>query len=441
MRRGLAVSFAVTCLAVSPGAEAEALRIPTDPLLARLISESLSARPELAGAEAVVQAEVERIPQAGALPDPMLQIGIQNDGFSSIELGRSESSFVSFMASQTFPWPGQLRLQAELAELGADQARQAVTRMRLSTEAEVRRAFLDLLLARDRLALLEQLEVIWQSSLGTARARYEAGAGAQSDVLRAQLEQSRIRQRRSAIQAGERSSRQTINRLRAHPLDEAIETQGRIQTLPAPGGLMTQFSVERARAESPELAAARLERTRAERSVALAEKRFYPDLTVSAGVMLRGALPPMWLATLAGPLPLFAGSKQSRALAESRARASAAAKEVVRVEQLLDLRTAERKTAFAALVEMIDLYGQGLLIMSEATAESTLSQYRVGKVTFASVLEANAGLIADREGYLQVLVAAHRIVISEAEVSIEPTTLPPGSFGGPAATVGQGSGM
>ena len=46
------------------------------------------------------------------------------------------------------------------------------------------------------------------------------------------------------------------------------------------------------------------------------------------------------------------------------------------------------------------LYRDGLLVQSQATSESTLAQYRVGRVTFASVLDANAGYVADKEGLL-----------------------------------------
>jgi outer membrane protein TolC len=440
MRSRVAGWLTVICLAVARGARAEEFVLPTEAVLARLIEQSLDARPELAAAAAIVQAQEQRVPQAGALPDPMLQIGIQNDGFTSIQIGRMETSYVSFMASQTFPWPGERGLRTELAELGAAESRQVVARLRLSTEAEVRRAFLDLVLARDRLALLDELEVVWQNALGTARARYEAGAGAQSDVLRAQLEQTRINQRRILLQVAEQGGRQAINRLRAQPLDAPIETTRHAQTRSELAAFASRFSVERARAHSPELAAARLGTARTERSVALAEKSFYPDLTVAAGIMLRGALPPMWLATLAGPVPLFAGRKQSRAVSESRAWASAAQSEVTRIEQVLNLRTVERRTAFAAVLATIVLYEQGLLIQSQATTESTLSQYKAGKVTFASVLEANAGFISDQDGYLEAVAAAERILISEAEISLAPALAPAAGLGGPASA-GSNGGM
>lgn len=413
-------------LAFAPAARAEEPEraLPADATLDRLIKESLAAVPELSRAESVVRAERESVPQASAWPDPMLQIGVQNMGFTSIEIGRDPMSYVSVMASQTVPWPGKRGLRREAAELGASEAKENVVRVRLSTEADVRRAYLDLVLVRDRLALLDQLDAIWQRSLGVARARYETGDGAQSDVLRAQLERKRLAQRRFALEAEERTSTQALNRLRNHPLDETIETTTHLRDLPAPKSLEGRFSAEQALARSPELGAARLSVTRADKAVALAEKSYYPDLTVGAGVMVRGSMPPMWLVTVGGPLPVFAGSKQSRAVAESRANASAAQGTSATIEQVLRLRSAERRAVFGALLQTIDLYDRELLVQSEATAESTLAQYKVGKVGFASVLEANAGFIADEEGYLQALAAAHRVLIAEAELSLSPVTMP-----------------
>ena len=420
------VLVVLSALAVARAARAEAPEplLPTDAVLTRLVDESLSVRPELARSLAIVRAEGEKVPQAEAFPDPMLQVGIQNDGFARIEVGRMETSYVSLMASQTFPWPGKRGLRGQVASLGQAQAQQLVSRVRLSTEAEVRRTYLELLLTRDRLILLDRLESLWQQSLGVARARYEAGGGAQSDVLRAQLELTRVKQRRIGLQADERSRVQALNRLRAHPLDEAIETTTHVRDLHALAGLEGRFSAERAVARSPELAAAHVGTVRAERSVALAARGPYPDLTVGTGLMFRGALPPMWLATVGAPIPVFAAGKQRRAVAENRAWGVAAENEVLALEQLLRLRSGERHTAFSALVQMIDLYEQGLLVQSNATTESTLTQYRVGNVSFASVLEANAGFIADQQAYLESVAAAHRLLIGEAEISLDPVAMP-----------------
>ncbi len=420
-----AVVLCLLALSRPAWAQSASPALPTDETLSKLIADSLAARPEVAQAKAVAHATQERVSQAGALPDPMLQVGIQNDGFRSIEIGRMGTSFVSFMASQTFPWPGKLGLREDVAKLAAGQNLKAVARVQLSTEADVRRAYLDLVLVRDRLVLLDQLEVIWRRSKGMAQSRYATGGGGQSDVLRAQLELNRIAQRRFALQGREQSRVQALNRLRARPLADPIDTRStHVRDLAVLAPLERVFSSQRAIARSPELAAARLATTRAASALSLAGKAYYPDLTVSAGIMYRGQLPPMWLATVAGPLPLLAGSKQNRAVAESEAWLGAAKNEVSAIEQLLRLRSAERRVAFSSLRQSVDLYQQALLVQSAATTESTLTQYAVGKLSFASVLEANAGYIADQEAYLESVAAAQRLLIAEVEVSLAASPMP-----------------
>ena len=399
--------------------------LPADSLLTKLIEQSLAVRPELAQARATARAERERVPQAGALPDPMLELGVQNDGFTSWEVGRTAMSRYSIMASQTLPWPGKRRLRSEIAELSVRQADQNLVRVRLSTEAAVRRAYLSLMLARDRLALLERLDAISLRSAAIARARYEAGTGAQSDILRAQLELKRIQQRRWALQVEEDTAAQTLNRLRGHPLDEAIRPPVRIVDLAIPALRAEPAAVQDALERSPELASARAGVTQGQRSISLSQKSYLPDFTVTAGVMPRGGpFAPLWLVTVGAPLPVFAGSQQSRAVAESEARLVANQGYAQALEQILRLRVQQRCVALGATLETIRLYREGLLALSETTADSTLAQYEVGKVTFLSVLEANAGLIADQDNYLQVLAQAQRLQIDAAEVSLEPVRLP-----------------
>jgi cobalt-zinc-cadmium efflux system outer membrane protein len=341
--------------------------------------------------------------------------------------------------SQGFPWPGKRGLRTDIARLSADQAGAAASRARLTTEADVRRAYVDLLLARDRLDLLGRLEAVWQKSAGIARTRYEAGEGAQSDVLRAQLELNRLRQRRWSIEAAERVTLQTLNRLRARPVDEPIATAVHVVDLTAPAALGADPAFADATARSPELAQARLGVAQAEKRTALARRDRFPDLSVNAGVMPRGSKDPMWQAGISIGLPVWSYRKQNRAVAENEARAEADARSAETIEQVLRLRVAERRTALSTVLDTIRLYREGLLVQSEATAESTLAQYRVGKVTFASVLEANAGYINDQESFLSAIADAQRIAIAGAEVSLDPVGAP-GGGGALGATAIPGAG-
>lgn len=390
-----------------------------DPVLAELIRESLARRPELRQADALVRAERERVPQAGALQDPVLSLGIQNDGFAGIQVGKMETSFYQVMITQPLPWPGKLGLRSEVASTGVRLAEASVARARLTAEADVRRAYLDLLLVRDRMALLAKLEALWAKAEGLARTRYETSEGSQSDILRAQLERNRLRQRRWAIEAEERTRLQAINRLRAHPLDEPLPTTASVAGLGLPVLPSAEAALADAERRSPELLLARLQVERAASQVALARRERYPDLAVTAAIMPRGSLEPMWAAGLSLNLPIFSGSKQSRAVAESEARAAASDGGAETVLQVLRLRVQDRLALLRSLVESAGLYRDGLIIQSQATVDSTMSQYRVGRVTFASVLEAIAGVIGDEEGFLQAVAAAQRVAIAADEVSLD----------------------
>jgi len=91
----------------------------SDALLEQLIQQSIAARPELQASRSLALAERERIPQAGAFPDPVLTLGMQDDGFRSIQIGKAETSFYLIELSQPLPWPGKRGLRTSVATLAA----------------------------------------------------------------------------------------------------------------------------------------------------------------------------------------------------------------------------------------------------------------------------------------------------------------------------------
>jgi cobalt-zinc-cadmium efflux system outer membrane protein len=434
------ILFAVFWAALLPAVQAaEVLPAPSgpafadDPTLKSFVKESLERRPELAQARAQIRAESERAPQMTALPDPTLSLGIQNDGFSGIQIGKMETSFLAVTASQTFPLAGKRGLRGAVAHLGERTAEADLQRALLSAEADVERAYLDLLLVRDQLALLAKLESLWAQSEGLARARYEAGEGTQSDLLRAQLERTRLRQRRWSLESDERRRVAALNRLRGHPLDEAVVLNRSLVELPDPLQPDPNQAVVQAETDSPELKKAILAGHQARHRVDLAKRERWPDLTVMAGLMPRwGDFPTMWQAAVSFNVPIWSTQKQARAVAENQARGEAAASGAETIRQVLRERIAERLAALNALVESNRLYRGGLLVQSEATVNSTLLQYQVGRVTFASVLEALVGYLNDRNGFLESIAAAQRIAIAQRELSLEASASGGAGIGGGA---------
>lgn len=425
------------------GLAAPRAALPADPLLAQLVSESLTRLPELEQTELLIEAEREATHQAGALADPSVSMGLQNDGFTELMLGHDETSYLFFTASQSFPWPGKRGLRTTVSELGVRAAERRHRRAQLTAESSVWRAYVDLLLVRERRVLVERLASLWEQADRTARARYESGSAAQSDVLRAQLERSRTQQRRWAIEAEERLRAQGLNRLAGRELTSPLEPSAKLRELPLPVVPSANEAAEDALSRSPELALSRLEREQATASVALARRELYPDLAVTLGVMPRGGeLPVMWQAGLSFTLPVWASHKQLAAIRQRERfeRSRSSGEEALR--QVLLLRVEERRTALAALLRVLELYRTGLLVQSKATADSTLAQYSVGKVSFGAALEAIVGYVGDEDAYLQALADAQRLAILDHEVSLEATPLPTGlsSSAGRMGSAGMSSG-
>lgn len=412
----------LTALAAAPAVAAEPISVSLteDPALRSLVEEALQKRPELAQARALIEAERQRIPQARALPDPVLSLGLQNDSFRRWEIGRMEMSYFYITASQSVPWFGKRGLRAGIAASGVRSAEARVGRTELALRAEVERAYLDLVQLRDRLVLLGKLDALWTQSEGAALSRYESGEGAQSDVLRAQLERVRLRQRRLTLQAEETRRLAVLNRLRGRDAAEPVETARHLQELADPALPPPEQAIADADARSPELRAAQLEAEAAGQRTELARKDYWPDLTFTAGVMPRGGgLETMWTAGLSFGVPVWAASKQARAVAEGAARRNAAGLGAEAIRRLLHQRIRERLALLAAQIESNRLFRSGLLVQSEATVASTLAQYRVGRVPFASVLEALGGYVADQDGFLRSVAEAQRLAISMRELSLD----------------------
>jgi outer membrane protein TolC len=412
----------------------------SDPLLEALVADALRNRPEVRQAEATIRAERERVPQASALPDPMLSLGIQNDSFSEIMIGKAETSYWLIGVSQGLFWPGKRGLRADVASEGVRQAEAAAARVRLTTEADVRRAYLELVLVRDQLTLLGNLESLWQDTEKLANGRYAVGQGPQSDVFRAKLQRTRLRQQRIALVAGERTRLQALNRLRGRPLEEPVRTSRRLEDLADPQLPDAAEALADAERRSPDLAQTRAAVDQAARSHELARKERYPDFNVNAAVMPRGQLDPMWQLGLGITLPIWSGSKQSRAVSETGQRREAANESEESVRQILRLRTEERLALVQSTLESMALYREGLLVQSESTVSSTLAQYQVGRVPFAAVLEALGGWMADRGGYLEAIAQAQRVAIAQAELSLEAPPGAEGGMAGPSSSAGMSGG-
>src|SRR5512134_3098128 len=83
--------------------------------LQALIAEALANNHDILAAETKWQAATYRIGQATSLPDPMVMVGYQNEGWNNYTFGEMEGSQWMYSLSQMFPFPGKRGLKGEMA--------------------------------------------------------------------------------------------------------------------------------------------------------------------------------------------------------------------------------------------------------------------------------------------------------------------------------------
>jgi outer membrane protein TolC len=381
-----------------------------DPVLASLIEEALAKNPDVVAAREATLAAEQRPAQARSLPNPMFSTVYTNDGWSP-SLGTEDMTTLAFMGSQELPFSGKRRLRGDIASRDAGLAGYQSERVRRGLTAAVKRAYYGLLLSRDLLELIHEQEGILTQIEGVARARYSVGQGAQPDVLRVQVEVTRIEGLRAEQEAEAEVRLAELNRLLARAEGAQFETSARLTLRPLQATL--DQVLDWSAAESPMVKGAVLGIERAALTIDLAKKEYKPDFSVQAAYMNRGGLDPMWQAGVGVTLPLYRKRLAAGvAEAEAQVRSIQGACESLRLqvrfrtqERLIQLKTAER---------VATLYDQAIIPQDRMSVEAALANYQTGRVPFIAVLEALMTLYNDRAAHFRLL-ARHEVTLASLE--------------------------
>ncbi|MCH7814416.1 MAG: TolC family protein [Planctomycetes bacterium] len=242
--------------------------------LREFIVRALAENPSIKAAQDRARAQAERIAQVMALPDPMLKTKTLPEPIRTAE----GDNFFILGVSQKLPVPEKLDRAGRMA---LDETRMALARLnetRLSVIAQVKRAYFQLYVIDKSLAVTAENQQLLRGLIDVARAQVAAGRRAQDDVLRVQVETSKLqadlivlRQRRVSVAA-------SLNRLLDRPSATSIAT-------PMDFGIrQADLSLDDllARAARANPALKRLERQidREQHAVELARLAYWPDFTV-----------------------------------------------------------------------------------------------------------------------------------------------------------------
>jgi outer membrane protein TolC len=162
--------------------------------LASLVGEAQRNNPQVSSAEHAWRASTNLAAQATTLPDP--EFTVQNLSVGSPKPGagfsNSDFAYLGFGVMQDLPYPGKRRLRGEAAEREADAQKAQIDVTRTNIADQVKAAYLRLAYLQQSLGLLDQNTAVIDTLIKTEVSRYSVGQGSQADILRAQLERTKL---------------------------------------------------------------------------------------------------------------------------------------------------------------------------------------------------------------------------------------------------------
>lgn len=363
---------------------------PKTDILSGLIQEALANNPGVQAALLRAQSAEKVISQAGALPDPQLNLGLLNLPVNSFAFDQEPMTSKMIGVVQKFPFPGKQGLAQDMAELGAAAAQYQQLEVQNQIAQMVKRSYYNLYSIDRALETVQKNRTLMEQFIRIAETKYATGTGLQQDVLRAQVEFSKLEDDLIMWQQKRQAAAARLNAILNRPVDSPFDTTARELNLPSdqiyasPPEILEQ--------QRPLLLAWKERIKKAEASVELAKKDYWPNFAVGASYLQRDNLSSgavmhdFFSATFSVNIPLFFKRKQGAKVAEKELALSALNAEYrnVYIGVLSNLKSIEAEMERNR--KRVELFKGGILIQAQQSLESAQAGYQVGKVDFLTLI-------------------------------------------------------
>jgi outer membrane protein TolC len=379
--------------------------------LQALVEEALEQNPEIRAMQRNFDMMRARVPQAKAWPEPMLSVGYLGNTVPippfDVQKGDPSSGRVlSF--TQELPFPGKLSLKGRMANVEAEAEWWAYEQVRLNVIAEVKDAYFDLYYLHKAIETVTKNKALLEKFARIAEAGYAVGRGIQQDVLKAQVEISKLTDQLTVLEQRRQTTEARLNSLLFREPEMPVGRPEEIQPRDFTYGLAELNEI--ALANYPTLKAQQRRVDREQYNVQLAKKEFYPDFSVGLTYINRPGMLEMYGVNVGVKIPLYFWQKQRPAVAEAAAGAAVARERLENITTLLFFRIKDRYLAATTAGRLLKLYGTTIIPQSSLSLESAIAGYEAGKVDFLTLLDGLVTLLSYELNYYEQLSNVERAI-------------------------------
>ncbi|HET7873175.1 MAG TPA: TolC family protein [Terriglobales bacterium] len=410
-------SLLVCAGALNAGAQEPAAPTP----LVQLLEEARQKNPALLAA-LHQQSAASHVPrQAGALPDTQVMVQQLNVGSPRPFAGYTNSDFayIGLGAAQEFPWPGKRALRSQVAELEAGSSRAQTEVVKRGIEEQIKIVYFRLAYLQQTLTILLRNDKVLGQMEQVAESRYRVGQGSQQEVLKAQLQHTKILQDINLIhrEQGQLQAQLKLALGRAQTSPDIVTEVLRERALPAD----TQALLGQVSEGNAEVAVRRQMELKSAKQTELANKEFRPDMGVQ--FMYQNTdrqFRDYYMFTFSMTLPNRGRRKAELALAQ--AQQQAASSELAAEVQRRAAQVKDQLVQAQTSAEQLRIYREGLIPQAEATFRAAMAAYQANRQDFETLLSSFLDVLKFEEEYQKEL-SEHEAALARLE-SLTGVTLP-----------------
>lgn len=366
---------------------------PPSAALQNLTDEAIRNNPELKALEDKVQAYEEGPPQAESLDNPRLGLGIVNLPVNTFQFNQQPMTMKQVSISQKFPFPGKLGLKGDIAREALEAVRKEYAEKKDSIIMQVEVSYRNLLFIDKSIEITRDNRDLLRNFVKTAETKYSVGKGVQQDVLKAQVELSKIIDLLLSLEQKKQSTVARLDALLDHPSEAKIIVGEDIPDLRDTRLAISFAELQTIALENrPSLQALQHVIQRYQLAVRLAERNYYPDIDVGVSYGQRDNLatgmtqPDFVSGFVTVTIPLWYKSKESRKVAEEKANLRSANEQYDAMKNNVFFQIKDLLTEVEQYSRQIDLYKTGLIPQSKTSLDSAIAGYQVNKIDFITLV-------------------------------------------------------
>jgi outer membrane protein TolC len=358
--------------------------------LSQLVEEAVANNSDLATARARWEQSTYKSPQVSSLKDPVLTLALSNYPSDTLSGSQTPMTGNELKLAQMFPFPGKLENRAALADEQARWFEAAYYDKHYLIARKVKDAWFRLYFKKQAIMVTERNLALVDDIIRLTEVRYETGTGLQQDVLKAQVQRSRLMEKEMTLRQQSIAVQAELNNLLNSPATRSFDTPESLD-LPKVNYSLDEFLAAGTQKRPMNNAyQALVKRFRYQKK--LAELDDYPDVTLWGSWRFRDdGLPDggtdFVSAGVSFNLPVY---KEKRRAATAEAVAAIRVTEN-RAQGFRSGVTESIKKAYARMEETFqqsELYREGIIPQTSQSLQAAMGAYQVGKVAFISLLDA-----------------------------------------------------